>query len=174
MEIIESERLSLRPLTLEDSAFILELLNTDGFIKYIGDRNVRTIDQANDYLLNGPLKSYETNGFGLSLAELKTDRTPIGMCGLLKRDYLDHPDMGFAFLPNYTGKGYAHEIAKELLHYGLHKLGMGNILAITLPENSSSIKLLEKLGFGYERNFISPDTNEELCLYSAKGTNGTG
>ena len=86
METIESERLFLRPLTLEDSEFILELLNTDGFIKYIGDRNVKTIGQANDYLLNGPLKSYETNGFGLSLAELKTDRTPVGMCGLLKRD----------------------------------------------------------------------------------------
>ena len=81
METIESERLFLRPLTLEDGEFILQLLNTDGFIKYIGDRNVKTIEQAKDYLMNGPLKSYETNGFGLSLVELKTDRTPVGMCG---------------------------------------------------------------------------------------------
>ena len=174
METIESERLFLRRLTLEDSEFILELLNTDGFIKYIGDRNVKTIGQANDYLLNGPLKSYETNGFGLSLAELKTDRTPVGMCGLLKRDYLDHPDIGFAFLPNYTGKGYAYEIANKVVHYGMNKLGMEEILAITLPENSSSIKLLEKLGFRYDKNFISPDTNEELRLYSTKGANDTG
>ena len=93
METIESERLSLRPLTLDDAEFILQLLNTDGFIKYIGDRNVRTIEQAKDYLLNGPLKSYQVNGFGLSLAELKTDRTPVGMCGFLKRDYLDHEEM---------------------------------------------------------------------------------
>jgi len=166
METIESERLLLRPLTLEDGEFILQLLNTDGFIKYIGDRNVKTIGQANDYLLNGPLKSYETNGFGLSLVELKTGRTPIGMSGLLKRDYLEHPDIGFAFLPDHTGKGYAYEIVKEIIHYGLHRLQMEKILAIVLPENSSSIKLLEKVGFRYEENFISPDTNEELCLYS--------
>ena len=166
METIESERLFLRPLTLEDGEFILQLLNTDGFIKYIGDRNVRTIEQAKDYLLNGPLKSYETNGFGLNLVELKTNQTPAGMCGLLKRDYLDHPDIGFAFLPEYTGKGYAYEIVKEIIYYGLNVLKMGKILAIVLPENSSSIKLLEKIGFRYEKNFISPDTNEELCLYS--------
>ena len=166
METIESERLFLRPLALEDGEFILQLLNTDGFIKYIGDRNVRTIEQAKDYLLNGPLKSYETNGFGLNLVELKTNRAPAGMCGLLKRDYLDHPDIGFAFLPEYTGKGYAYEIVKEIIYYGLNVLKMGKILAIVLPENSSSIKLLEKIGFRYEKNFISPDTNEELCLYS--------
>jgi len=165
METIESERLFLRPLTLEDAEFILQLLNTDGFIKYIGDRNVRTIEQAKDYLLNGPLKSYQVNGFGLSLAELKTDRTPVGMCGLLKRDYLDHADIGFAFLPDHTGKGYAYEIAKEIIHYGLNELQMKKIFAIVLSENSSSIKLLKKLGFRYEKNFISPDTGEELGLY---------
>jgi RimJ/RimL family protein N-acetyltransferase len=166
MDTIKSERLFLRPLTLEDSEFILQLLNTNGFIRYIGDRNVKTIGQANDYLLNGPLKSYETNGFGLSLVELKTDQTPIGMCGLLRRDYLEHPDIGFAFLPDYTGKGYAYEIAKEVIRHGLHKLEIEKILAIVLPENSSSVKLLEKLGFKHEKNIISPDTNEELCLYS--------
>ena len=147
METIESERLFLRPLTLEDSEFILRLLNTDGFIKYIGDRNVRTIEQANDYLLNGPLKSYETNGFGLNLVELKTNQAPVGMCGLLKRDYLDHPDIGFAFLPEYTGKGYAYEIVKEIIYYGLNVLQFEKILAIVLPENSSSVKLLERAGF---------------------------
>ena len=166
MDAIESERLFLRPLTLEDSEFILQLLNTDGFIKYIGDRNVKTIEQAKNCLMNGPLKSYETNGFGLSLVELKTDRTPIGMCGLLKRDYLEHPDIGFAFLPDYTGKGYAYEIAKEVVRFGLRELQMTKILAIVLPENSSSVKLLEKLGFKHGENIISPDTNEELCLYS--------
>jgi ribosomal-protein-alanine N-acetyltransferase len=166
MKTIESERLFLRPLTLEDGEFIVQLLNTDGFIKYIGDRNVKTIEQAKNYLLNGPLKSYETNGFGLSLAELKTDKTPVGMCGLLRRDYLDHPDIGFAFLPDHTGKGYAYEIVKEIIHDGLDRLQMEKILAIVLPENTSSIKLLEKVGFRYEKNFISPDTNEELCLYS--------
>src|SRR4030095_13444387 len=108
----------------------------------------------------------ETNGFGLSLAELKADRTPVGMCGLLKRDYLDHADVGFAFLPDYTGKGYAYEIVREIIRYGLNELKMKEIFAIVLPENSSSIKLLEKVGFRYDKNFLSPDTNEELCLYS--------
>jgi RimJ/RimL family protein N-acetyltransferase len=171
MEIIESQRILLRPLTLDDGEFILQLLNTDGFIKYIGDRNVRTIEQARGYLLNGPLKSYETNGFGLSLAELKTDRTPVGMCGLLKRDYLDHADIGFAFLPNHTGKGYAYEIVKEIILFGLNELQMEKILAIVLPDNSSSVKLLEKLHFKYEENFISPDTQEELALYSVSKNN---
>ena len=166
MKTIESERLFLRPLTLEDGEFILQLLNTDGFIKYIGDRNVRTIEQAKNYLLNGPLKSYETNGFGLSLVELKTDRTPVGMCGLLIRDYLDHPDIGFSFLPGHARKGYAYEIVKEIIHDELHRPQMKKILAIVLPGNSSSIRLLEKVGFRYEKNFISADTNEELCLYS--------
>ena len=166
IETIESERILLRPFTLEDGEFVVELLNTDGWIRYIGDRNVKTIDQAKNYLLSGPLKSYERNGFGLSLAELKTDETPIGMCGLLKRDYLDHADIGFAFLPEYTGKGYAYEIAKEIIRYGLQSLRMEKILAITLPENSPSIKLLEKIGFRCEKNFISPDTAEELSLYS--------
>jgi RimJ/RimL family protein N-acetyltransferase len=114
------------------------------------------------------LKSYETNGFGLSLAELKTDRTPVGMCGLLKRDYLDDADLGFAFLPRYTGKGYAYEIVKEIIRFGLQELRMEKISAIVLPENSSSVKLLEKAGFRFEKNFISPDTNEELCLYSIR------
>jgi len=171
METIESERILLRPLTLEDAGFILELLNTDGFIKYIGDRNVRTVDQAKTYILNGPLKSYETNGFGLSLAELKSNRMPVGMCGLLKRDYLDHADIGFAFLPRYTGKGYAHEIVKEIIRFGLDELRMEKIFAIVLPGNFSSVKLLEKTGFRFEKNFISPDTNEELCLYSVQGQN---
>jgi RimJ/RimL family protein N-acetyltransferase len=171
METIESERMLLRPFTLDDAEFIVELLNTEGWIRYIGDRNIKTIEQARNYLRNGPMKSYETNGFGLSLAELKADRTPVGMCGLLKRDYLDHPDIGFAFLPNYTGKGFASEIAKEVTRYGLQVLQMEKILAITLPGNTYSIKLLEKIGFRREKNFISPDTNEELSLYSVNKEN---
>ncbi len=166
LKIIATERLLLRPFTLENSDFILELLNTEGWIKYIGDRNVKTTEQAREYLENGPLKSYQTNGFGLSLVQLKANNKPIGMCGLIKRDYLDHPDIGFAFLPNYTGKGYAYEVAKGTIQYAMNELQKENILAITLPENSSSIRLLVKLGFKYDKNFITKDTNEELLLYS--------
>ncbi|MFI5185425.1 MAG: GNAT family N-acetyltransferase [Chitinophagales bacterium] len=166
MEIIESKRLLLRPFIPGDSNFILELLNTEGWLKYIGDRNVKTIQQANYYLENGPIKSYKVNGFGLSMVQLKENNKPIGMSGLIRRDYLDHPDIGFAFLPGYTGKGYAYEIAKEIIYYGFNRLQLQQILAITLPENSSSIRLLEKLGLRYQKKVISKDTNEELSLYS--------
>jgi ribosomal-protein-alanine N-acetyltransferase len=166
MKIIESERLRLRPFTLRDSDFIVELLNTEGWIKYIGDRNVKTTEEAKKYLLNGPMKSYEINGFGLSLVELKTTETPIGMSGLLKRDYLEHPDIGFAFLPGYMGKGYAYEMVKEMINHYLYEMKIEKIMAITLPGNFSSIKLLEKLGFSYEKKIISQDTNEQLSLYS--------
>lgn len=166
IEVIETARLLLRPFILEDSDFILKLLNTKGWIKYIGDRNVKTTEQARQYLENGPLRSYQTNGFGLNLVQLKTNNKPIGMCGLIKRGYLDHPDIGFAFLPDYTGQGYAYEIAKRTVQYALTQLEKEKILAITLPENSSSIKLLEKIGFRYQKNFVDNDTNEELSLYS--------
>jgi RimJ/RimL family protein N-acetyltransferase len=171
MEFIETERLISRRFIPDDSEFILELLNTEGWIRYIGDRNVRTTEQAKSYLENGALKSYETNGFGLNLVQLKENNKPIGMCGLIKRDYLDHPDIGFAFLPDYSGKGYAYEIAKRVIDYGLNQIQLKKILAITLPENFPSIKLLKKLGFSYEKNFVSADTNEELSLYSIKKEN---
>ena len=166
MNILETERLILRRFTLDDTAFILELLNTEGWIKYIGEKNVKTIDQAREYLENGPLKSYRNNGFGLALVELKVDHVPIGMCGLISRNYLDHLDVGFAFLPNHTGHGYAFEIVKKTVEHAFVEFREEKVFAITLPRNYSSIKLLTKVGFQYNKNFITPDTNEELCLYS--------
>lgn len=115
--ILETERLSLRQLNYGDAPFILELLNSPGWLKFIGDRNVQTEEDAIHYLQHGPMKSYEMFGFGLSLVELKTDETPIGMCGLLKRDYLEHPDIGYAFLAEFMGYGYAFEIASATLAY---------------------------------------------------------
>src|SRR5436190_16313985 len=166
MQVIETERLILRPFILDDSKFILELLNTEGWIKYIGDRKIKTIEQAIDYLEKGPLKSYEENGFGLGLVQLKANNQSVGMCGLLKRNYLDHPDLGFAFLPEHTGKGYAYETAKRIVDDGLNELQLERILAISLPENFSSIRLLRKIGFSHIKNFITDDTKEELSLYS--------
>jgi RimJ/RimL family protein N-acetyltransferase len=166
VNILETKRLILRKFTLDDTAFILELLNTEGWIKYIGEKNVKTTDQAREYLESGPLKSYRNNGFGLALVELKADHIPIGMCGLINRDYLDYLDIGFAFLPNHSGHGYAFEIVKKTVEYAFGELEQEKLLAITLPQNYSSIKLLTKIGFRYDKTFISPDTNEELCLYS--------
>lgn len=160
--LLETERLILRQLTLTDTPFIIELLNTEGWIKYIGDRNVKTADQAREYLINGPIKSYADNGFALGLVLLKANSSPIGMCGLLKRTYLLYPDIGYAFLPQYTGNGYAIEIATAILNHAFTQLKKEKILAITLPENTASVKLLEKLGMKYEGSFEDEKNNETL------------
>lgn len=167
--VIESKKLLLRQFTPADSDFIVHLLNSENWLQFIGDRHVRTTEQAREYLYNGPIKSYETNGFGLSLVALKSDGTPIGMCGLLKRNELEFPDIGFAFLPEFTGHGYAFEIAVKTLEYGFSQLQLKKILAITDPANASSIKLLEKLGLKYERIFVARDSGKELLMYGMSG-----
>jgi RimJ/RimL family protein N-acetyltransferase len=121
--ILETERTRLREFRLDDTAFIIELLNSPGWIKFIGQRNVKTDEQAADYLRNVPLKSYRAHGFGLWLVEQKDDRKAIGMCGIIKRDQLENPDIGFAFLPDYAGKGYAFETASATLSFAKDHLG---------------------------------------------------
>lgn len=165
--ILETERLLLREFTLDDTSFIIELLNSPGWIKYIGDRNIKTKENALAYLQNGPLKSYQDNGFGLSMVEIKDDGTAIGMCGIIKRDTLNNPDIGFAFLPAYNGKGYALEMASATLSFAKKTLGMPVISAITLPGNANSIRLLEKLGFRYSQQVIFPGSDEPLLLYNS-------
>lgn len=164
--IIETKRLRLREFTLDDTAFIVELLNSPGWLQYIGDRNVRTEVQAKHYLINGPMKSYTDYGYGLSLVEKKDDGKAIGMCGILHRDTLDSPDIGFAFLPDFIGKGYAYEIASATIAYAKNQLGLAKIAAITVPDNVKSIRLLEKIGLTYIKLFHLPNSEEELCLYS--------
>jgi RimJ/RimL family protein N-acetyltransferase len=166
--LLETARLQLRELTPEDAPFIVKLVNTPGWLKYIGDRNIKTREQAINYLEQGPIKSYRENGFGLWLVEWKENKKPIGMCGFLKRDYLDHPDIGFAFLPEYHGKGFAHESAQECLSYAKNQLKLNIICAITLPSNGNSIKLLEKIGLKYVQPFQMPVNKEELLLYCLK------
>jgi RimJ/RimL family protein N-acetyltransferase len=163
--IIETERLLLREFTVDDSQFILELLNSEGWLKYIGDRNIKTTEQAINYLENVLIEGYRMHGYGFGLVALKKETRPIGLCGLIKRDHLPHIDIGFAFLPSYIGKGYGYEIAKKTLQYGFQQLQQEKIIAITLPTNSASIKLLEKLGLTYESRFVSKDKNEELLIY---------
>ncbi len=162
---IETARLRMRHLNASDSPFIVELLNSKGWLDYIGDRNVHTIEQAEAYLLNGPMKSYAENGYGLSLVSLKEGDIPIGACGLLKRDYLDTADLGFAFLPEYIGQGYGYESALAVLAYAHHELKISSVFAFTVPHNVASIKLLEKLGFRFEKVFTMPGEAEELLLF---------
>lgn len=149
-----------------DAAFILQLLNTEGWIKYIGDRKVYSLDDAKKYLVNGPVKSYSENGFGLLMVELKSDLTPVGMAGLIKRSGLDDIDVGFAFLPQFTGNGYALEAADACLSYAFHELRLNRVVAITLPENGSSVGLLSKLGMKEEKKINLPDDPDELLLFS--------
>lgn len=164
--VIETERLTLREFTFDDTDFLIRLLNSPGWLEFIGDRHVLTEEQARNYLLAGPIKSYRENGFGLSMVETRFDKRPIGMCGLLKRDYLDNPDIGFAFLPEDTGKGFAFEIANATMQHAKDFLKIPDIMAITMPGNKSSIRLLEKLGFSFLRTLSVPGGNNDLLLYS--------
>ena len=150
MTVLETERLSLRQLTANDAQFILTLLNEPSFIRYIGDKQVRNLEDAKAYILNGPVASYERNGFGLYLVELRKSYTPIGMCGFLKREELPDPDIGFAFVPEFWSKGFAFEAAAALLQDARERLKLQRIVAITSLDNEASIKLLERLGFRFE------------------------
>jgi len=163
--ILTTQRLLLRPFTLADATFIVKLLNSPGWLQFIGDRNVHSEGDAKSYLLNGPLKSYADNGFGLRMVELKEPHTPIGMCGLLKRDYLQHPDIGFALLPEYTGKGYAYEAAKATLDHEAGALNIAAVSAIVQPNNAASVSLLYKLGMELRGTITPPQSTEELLLY---------
>jgi RimJ/RimL family protein N-acetyltransferase len=145
--VCETERLIIRQLNINDAEFIVHLLNEESFIRYIADKNVRTTADAIKYLNNGPISSYQVYGFGLNLVQLKGTDAPIGMCGLLKRAELGHPDLGFAFLPGFWGKGYAREAADAVLKKGMAAHALSTVLAVTLPDNVSSNSLLHKVGF---------------------------
>jgi RimJ/RimL family protein N-acetyltransferase len=163
--MISTERLLLRQFEPADAAFILTLLNTPGWLQYIGDRNVRSLEAAARYISKGPMKSYQEHGFGLLLVVEREQGQPIGMCGLLKRDSLEFPDLGFAFLPEYTGKGYAFEAASAVLRDADETLRLSAIAAITAPENESSVKLLGKLGFVFKERTLPEEGTEELLLF---------
>jgi RimJ/RimL family protein N-acetyltransferase len=164
--VLETDRLTIRRLTVDDSSFILRLLNEPSFLQHIGDRGVRNLVDARQYILNGPIASYDRHGFGLFLVELKETRLPIGICGLLKRDALDDVDLGFAFVPEAWSKGYAFESASAMLTYGHDKHGLKRVVAITSQENVASVNLLVKLGFYFDRMVLMPGDKEELRLFA--------
>ncbi|NJM26337.1 MAG: GNAT family N-acetyltransferase [Bacteroidia bacterium] len=166
MTVLTTSRLVLREFGIEDATFIIELLNSPGWLQYIGDRNVKTIEQAVAYLNEGPLRTYREFGFGLSCVTIKETGEPIGMCGLLRRGNLDHPDVGYAFLSAYHGQGYAEEIVGAMLVHARTYHRFSTIYAITLPNNSASIRLLEKLKMRYVKTLEYPGSFEQLSLYS--------
>lgn len=166
MKVLETERLVLRHLTAADAGFILRLLNEPSWIQFIGDRGVRTLEGAREYIARGPGESYRLFGYGLFLVELKGEGTAAGICGLVKRDALEDVDLGFAFLPEFWGRGYAHEAAAATLEYAERVVGLCRVVAITAADNHSSIRLLEKLGLSFERMIRLPGDEEELKLFA--------
>lgn len=165
MNLLETERLKIREVDETDADFILDLLNQPSFIKNIGDRNVRTVEESREFIENRFRASYKANGFGLYTVELKENAAKIGICGFVKRDFLPQPDLGFALLPQYERRGYAFESALEMLKYGRETLGFDTVLAITSLHNEASGNLLRKLDFREEKVIESPPSNELLRLF---------
>ena len=168
MTILTTPRLSIEKVTQDDSAFIFELMNTPTWIQYIGDRSIKSIADATAYIETNYLTSYKENGYGLYKMVLTSTLAPIGMCGFVKRDYLDAPDIGFAVLPAYEGMGYTSEAATKILDYGLHTLNLELVLGITSLENIRSQRLLEKLGLIKQGTIQSAEIGKTLYLYSTQ------
>jgi RimJ/RimL family protein N-acetyltransferase len=167
LEVAQTDRLLLRWLDVGDSPFILELVNEPSWIRYIGDKGVKTIQDARRYIENGPVEMYQRLGFGLYLVEMKASRVPIGICGLIKREALVDVDLGFAFLPQFWANGYAIESASAVIAYGRRVLGLSRIVAILSADNHRSAKLLEKLGFRFESSVSLQPGGDQLALYAA-------
>jgi len=163
---VATERLILRQFELSDSEFIVELLNEPSFIQNIGDRNVRTLADAEKYLENGAMVSYAKNGFGLLAVTLTETGETLGMCGLIKRDALEDVDIGYAFLPKFWSQGYAIEAAQGVMKFSKEVLGLKRIVAIVDPANAGSIRVLEKLGMTFEKMMKLSEDDIELKLFS--------
>ena len=166
MKTLVTTRLIVRRMSIADAGFLLTLMNEPSWLRFIGDRGVKTIEDATNYIIQGPVAMYASLGFGLCTVELKDSTCPVGICGLMRRDYLDAADIGFAFLPAYWGKGYAYEAAVAVLNFAKTDLGLERILATTRLDNVPSQKLLEKLGLRFERFIGHPDGDRDLRLYA--------
>ena len=161
--VLETDRLTLREYTTDDAPFLFRLVNDPAWLRHIGDRKVYTLQDAEQYLLNGSIKSYHDHGFGFWKVENKETGEAMGSAGLAKRDYLEDIDLGFAFLPEYRTQGYGLEAATHIIDFAKNNLGLKNLVAITAQDNIPSINLLAKLGFRYESKLLLE--GEELNLY---------
>ncbi|PWV45915.1 GNAT family N-acetyltransferase [Chitinophaga sp. S165] len=165
MLVCETSRLIIRQFTIDDASFIFRLLNSPIWLIYIGDRNIRGMNDARNYLVNGPLASYDRFGFGLYLVALREGNTPVGMTGLIKRNGLEEVDIGFAFLPEYTGQGYAYEAASAVKEYALTTLKLPRVAAITTEKNQHAISLLNKIGLHHEKMVRLPGSDTEFMYF---------
>lgn len=166
MKTLETDRLIIRPLSENDAEFIFELVNEPAWIKNIGDKNVRNLDDARRYILDGPVASCAKFGFGLCAVDQKESLLSIGICGLIKRDSLEAPDIGFAFLERFWSRGYAVESAQAVMEFARSDLELSRIFAITNPDNQGSIKVLEKIGLRFEKMIQMPGEQKEIKLFS--------
>ncbi len=165
MIVLETERLRLRWLAESDAPFILQLVNEPSFVQNIGDRGVRTLDDARRYMAKGPIASYHEHGYGLYLVERRADGESLGMCGLVKRAFLEHADIGFAFLPAHWSQGYALESARAVLEHAHEVLGLARVDAIVSPGNAPSQRLLRKLGLEFERVLVLPPPGDTVEMF---------
>ena len=163
--VTQTERLILRRLTADDATFVFELVNDPDWLRYIGDKGVRNLDDARNYIDKGPVDMYRRLGFGLYRVERKGDGAPIGMCGLIKRDMLDDVDIGFAFLPQFRAQGYASEAARATLQHGRDAIGLKRVVAIVSPDNAASGRLLERVGLRFECMFDIPGEDRQVRFY---------
>lgn len=163
--MIETDRLKLSRLSYRDCQFVIDLLNEPSFLRYIGDRRVRSAEDARMYLEEGPIGSYEYHGFGLYLVSLKANSTPLGMCGLVKREEFPHPDLGFAFLERHWCNGYAYEASRAVLDFAREVLSLSVVIAMANGDNERSLDLLKKLGFAFQKMVLMPGETEEICQY---------
>ena len=166
MKVLETKRLILKGVSLDDAGIILELLNEPSFIQNIGDRGVRTLDDARDYISDRLIASYENFGFGMYLVIVKDTGASAGLCGLVRRDGLEDVDIGYAFLPRYWSKGYATEATLAVKEYAKNTVGLKRLVAITDPNNQGSIRVLEKIGLTFEKVVRLSEDDIELKLYA--------
>ena len=166
MSFLQTNRLLLEEITFEDAPFVIELLNNPTWLQYIGDRNVHTIPEAHSYIQRSYIHAYKKYGFGMYKMVLKDTQLPIGMCGLVKRNYLKHHDIGFALLPTYQRKGYTYEAASAVMNYANQTLQIHSIYAFTSRDNIASQNLLKKLGLQFEKYIKIPNDEEILMLFS--------
>jgi RimJ/RimL family protein N-acetyltransferase len=164
--LIETERLRLRPVTVDDADLMLAIWNDPAFIHNVSDRGIRTVEQAREAIEGGAQKLFEDYGYGPYCMSLKSDGSMIGICGLFKRHNLEDPDIGFGVLPDFCGKGYAGEAAAAVVNFARNELGIAVLNAIVSPTNAPSIGLIKKLGLTFDQMITMPGDDDAICLYS--------
>lgn len=171
--MLETSRLTLHEMTLGDAGLMLAIWNDPAFVRYVGDRGIRTPEAAEEAMRQGILRLYEDYGYGPYRVALKDSGDAIGICGLFRRDGLDDPDIGYATLPEYCGKGYAFEAGRAVIEHATTGLRLERLIAIISPENAASISLIGKLGFEFERMHRMPNDDDDVCIYG-KSLNNNG